>query len=56
MAIVDVTKDLLTIDQDELIKMTLRGNLAELMIKNAPEVYRKYVVIEKGKWYYMYSS
>ena len=29
--------------------MTLRVKLYELMVKNAPEVYRKYVVIEKGK-------
>ena len=29
--------------------MTLRGKLSKLMVKNAPEVYRKYVAIEKGK-------
>ena len=29
--------------------MTLRGKLSKLMIKTTPEVYRKYVVIEKGK-------
>ena len=28
--------------------MTLRGKLSKIMVKNAPEVYRKYVAIEKG--------
>ena len=29
--------------------MSLRGKLAKLMVKNAPEVYRKYVVTGKGE-------
>ena len=29
--------------------MTLRGKLTKIMVKTAPEVYRKYVVIEKEK-------
>ena len=41
--------DFLTADQDEVINTTLRGNLAELMVKTTPEIYRKYVVTEKGK-------
>ena len=54
MAIVDVPRDLLTKDQDEVINMTFRGKIAEIMIKTAPEVYRKYFIIEKRKWYYIY--
>ena len=29
--------------------MTLRGDLAELMVKTSPEIYQKYVVIEKRR-------
>ena len=29
--------------------MTFREKLAKLMVKTAPEVYRKYVAIEKGE-------
>ena len=29
--------------------MNLIENLAKIMVKTSPEVYRKYVVIEKGK-------
>ena len=29
--------------------MTLREKLADLMVKTAPEVYKKYIAIEKGK-------
>ena len=49
VSIVDVIGDFLTYDQDKTINLTLRGKLAELMVKSAPEVYSKYVVIEKGK-------
>ena len=47
MAIVDVPGSFLTTDQYEVINMTLRGKIAELMVKTAPEVYMNYVVIEK---------
>ena len=40
---------LLTADQYEVINMTLRGKLAELMVNTAPELYIKYVVVERGK-------
>ena len=49
VAIIDVPREFLTEDQDEVINTTLRGKLAKLMLKMAPEVYRKYVVIEKGE-------
>ena len=39
----------LTEDQYEVINMTLRGKLAKPMVKTALEVYKKHIVIEKGK-------
>ena len=49
VAIVDVHGAFLTEDHYEVINMTPGGKLAKPMVKTAPEVYRKYVVIEKGK-------
>jgi hypothetical protein len=42
---VDVPGALLTVDMDEGVFMCLRGPLAELMVKTAPEIYRKYVFV-----------
>ena len=55
LSIVDVPGHFLTADQDETINMKLRGKLSEIIVKTALEVYRKYVIIERGEWYYMYS-
>ena len=49
VAIVDVPGAFLAADQDELNNMTLRGKLTELMVKTAPEFYRKCIVMGKGK-------
>ena len=48
MAIVDIPGALLTADQEEVINMTLREKLSEIIIKTSTELYRTYVVIEKG--------
>ena len=48
VAIFDVPGAFLTADQDEVINMNIRGKISKLMVKTAPEVYRKYVVIEQG--------
>ena len=48
MEIVDVPMNLLTIEQDSVINMMIRLKLDELMAKTDPEVYRKYLVMEKG--------
>ena len=45
VAIVCIPGAFLTSDQDEVIHMTLRGKLAELMVNSAPEVYRKYAMM-----------
>jgi hypothetical protein len=41
VSIVDVPGAYLTADMDEEVCMCLRGRLAELMVKTAPEIYRK---------------
>jgi hypothetical protein len=45
VAIVDVPGAYLTADVDEEVFMCLRGRLAELMVKTAPEIYRKYIYV-----------
>jgi hypothetical protein len=45
VAIVDVSSAYLTVDMDEEVFMCLRGKLAELMVKKAPEIYRKYIYV-----------
>jgi hypothetical protein len=45
VAIVDVPGAYLTADMDEEVFMCLRGKLAELMVKTAPEIYRKYIYV-----------
>jgi hypothetical protein len=45
MAIMDVPGAYLTADMDEEVFMCLRGKLAELMVKTAPEIYRKYIYV-----------
>jgi hypothetical protein len=51
---VDVPGDFLTADMDEDACMCLRGPIAELMVKNAPEIYRKYVYIGPANKYVLY--
>jgi hypothetical protein len=45
VAIVDVPGAFLTANMDEEVLLCLRGKIAELMVKTAPEIYRKYVYI-----------
>jgi hypothetical protein len=45
LSIVDVPGAYLTADMEEEVFMCLRGKLAELMVKTAPEIYRKYVCV-----------
>jgi hypothetical protein len=45
VVIVDVPGAYLTADMDEEVFMCLRGRLAELMVKTAREIYRKYIYV-----------
>jgi hypothetical protein len=45
VSIIDVPGAYLTADMDEEVFMCLRGKLAELMVKTAPKIYRKYVYV-----------
>jgi hypothetical protein len=46
VAIVDVPWAFLSADMDEEVIMTIRGRLAELMVKAAPNIYRKYITLD----------
>jgi hypothetical protein len=46
VAIVDVPAAFLSADMDEGDIMTIRGRLAELMVKAAPNIYRKYITLD----------
>ena len=48
VAVADIPGAFLTADMDEIVRMCLRGRLAELMVKAAPDIYSKYVTIENG--------
>jgi hypothetical protein len=45
VAIVDVPGAYLTADMDEEVFMCIRGKLAELMVKTAPDIYRNYIYV-----------
>jgi hypothetical protein len=45
VAIVDVPGAYLTANMDEEVFMCIMGRLAELMVKTAPEIYRKYIYV-----------
>jgi hypothetical protein len=46
VAIVNVPGAFLSADMDEEVIMTIRGRLAELMVKAVPNIYRKYITLE----------
>jgi hypothetical protein len=46
VAMVDVPGAFLSAEMDEEVIMTIRGRLADLMVKAAPNVYRKYITID----------
>ena len=43
----DVSSALVNTDVDEDVIMVLKGELADMMIQIAPEVYRKYVTVDR---------
>ena len=45
MAVIDLPGAFLNADMDEVVHMVLRGKLAELMVKFAPQIYRQYVTL-----------
>lgn len=45
----DIPGAFMQADMDELVHMKLEGEMAELLEKIDPSLYRKYIVIEKGK-------
>jgi hypothetical protein len=46
---IDIPGDFLHADNEEYVLMKMVGALAELMVQTNPTLYRKYVVIEKGR-------
>jgi hypothetical protein len=46
VAIMDVPGAFLTADMDEEVIMCLRGRLAELMVKTAPDIYRRFISLD----------
>jgi hypothetical protein len=46
VTIVDVPGSFLTADMDEEVIMCLRGRLVELMVKTAPNIYRKFISLD----------
>jgi hypothetical protein len=46
VAVVDIPGAYLSADMDEEVIMLLRGRLAELMVKTAPNIYRKYITVD----------
>jgi hypothetical protein len=44
--VVDIPGDYLSADMDEEVIMLLRGRLAELMVKTAPNIYRNYITVD----------
>jgi hypothetical protein len=46
VAVVDIPGAYLIADMDEEVIMLLRGRLAELMVKTAPNIYRNYITVD----------
>ena len=49
VAIVDIPGTYLSADMDEEVHLCLQGQIAEMMVRTAPEVYTKYVTLQNGK-------
>ncbi len=45
VALIDLPRAFLNAEMDEVVHMVLWGKLAELMVKFAPQIYRKYVTL-----------
>jgi hypothetical protein len=54
VAIVDVPGAFLCVDMDEKVIMTIRGRLAELMVKAAPNIYIKCITLDANNQPIMY--
>jgi hypothetical protein len=54
VALVDVPGAFLSANMDEEVIMTIRGRLAELMVKAAPNIYRKYITIDANNQLILY--
>jgi hypothetical protein len=48
VALVDVPGSFLSANMDEEVLMTLRGRLAELMVKTAPNIYQQYITLDSN--------
>jgi hypothetical protein len=44
----------LSADMDEEVIMTIRGRLVELMVKSAPNIYRKYITLDANNQSILY--
>jgi len=50
VAITDIPNAFITADMEgDSVYMKLKGKVAELLVRTAPELYRKYISYEKGK-------
>ena len=45
----DIPGAFMQVDEDDLVHMKMQGQMAELLVKLDPKLYRKYVQVEKGK-------
>ena len=46
---VNIPGAFMQVDMDELVHVKLEGKMVDLLVKIEPKLYRKYVLIEKGK-------
>ena len=49
VGIIDIPNAFMQVDMDDTVHMKLEGNMAELLVKIDPKLYRPYVLIENGK-------
>ena len=49
MATVDIPGAFMQADMDEVVHVKLKGKMVDLLVKIKPKLYRKYVLIKKGK-------
>eukprot|EP00978_Attheya_sp_CCMP212_P027966 scaffold95216_cov68-Attheya_sp.AAC.4 len=46
---VDIPGAFMQVDQEDIVHMKMEGQMAELLVKLDPKLYRKYVQVERGK-------
>jgi hypothetical protein len=49
VATADIPGAFMLADMDEIVHVKLEGKMVDLLLKIEPKLYRKYVLIEKGK-------